>query len=166
MDTRGQFAIVDDAIYILIGLIVTICVICAAMSNSEFRDSWNSFCNAVGNGLSSIWYTIKNNVFDTFRWSKSKVKKATKASKQYIEAQRILKKIPKALKTKDGKKVDIGKFKGKGPKLPKGGRGKLGPKKWYIGNDTDGHGGSKWKLFNRAGERIASLSKDGTVLRK
>lgn len=35
---------------------------------------------------------------------------------------------------------------------------------WKIEKDTANHGGRVWKLFNKAGKRIASLGADGSVL--
>ena len=64
---------------------------------------------------------------------------------------------------KDGEgNVDLGKFdknvKGKSAKKEEGG--------WEIEKDTAGHGGSKWKLKNKKGERVASLDGKGKILRK
>ena len=72
--------------------------------------------------------------------------------------KKILKKIPNSLK-KDGK-VDLTKFdrKVKGKTAWKSKNG------WKISKDTAGHGGREWKLFNKAGKRIASLGADGSVL--
>ena len=79
---------------------------------------------------------------------------------------KIEQKVPSKLKLKDGR-IDLRKFNNSnGPKLPKGGRGKLGPMGWYIAKDLDNHKGSIWKLFNWAGERIASLASDGTIVGK
>ena len=64
-------------------------------------------------------------------------------------------------------KVDLSKFVNRnGPMTPKGGRGILGPLGWYIVKDLDRHKGSVWKLFNKIGERIASLLPDGTIIGK
>lgn len=41
--------------------------------------------------------------------------------------------------------------------------GKQEPSGWYIVKDYSKHGGSVWKLFNKAGERIASLFADGSI---
>lgn len=39
------------------------------------------------------------------------------------------------------------------------------PKTWYyIDKDTSNHGGRKWKLKDKNGERRASLSGDGKIL--
>ena len=64
---------------------------------------------------------------------------------------------------KDGEgNVDLGKFdenvKGKNAKKEKGG--------WEIEKDTAGHGGSKWKLKDKKGKRVASLDGNGKILRK
>ena len=37
---------------------------------------------------------------------------------------------------------------------------------WAIDKDTAGHGGRKWKLKDKKGNRIASLGKNGEVLGK
>lgn len=67
--------------------------------------------------------------------------------------------IPKRLKDKNGD-VDLGKFnqkvKGKTAYKESGG--------WEIDKDTSGHGGRKWKLKNKAGERVASLDENGKVI--
>ena len=72
--------------------------------------------------------------------------------------QKILDKIPNSLK-KDGK-VDLSKFDRpvKGKTAWKSSNG------WKIEKDTANHGGRVWKLFNKAGKRIASLGADGSVL--
>jgi hypothetical protein len=79
---------------------------------------------------------------------------------------KIEQKVPPKLKHKDGR-IDLSKFNNpNGPKLPKGGRGKLGPMGWYISKDLDNHKGSIWKLFSWTGERIASLASDGKIVGK
>ena len=86
-------------------------------------------------------------------------------SKQQDEINRIKRRIPNKL-MKNGK-VDLSQFTNRnGPKGPKGGRGILGPLGWYILKDIDQHKGSVWKLFNKIGERIASLLSDGTIVGK
>lgn len=81
------------------------------------------------------------------------------------EIDNARKKIPNRL-MKNGK-VDLSKFNNpKGPKGPKGNRGILGPLGWYILKDFDKHRGAMWKLFNKVGERIASLLSDGTITGK
>ena len=77
------------------------------------------------------------------------------------EAEEAKKDIPERLKDGDGN-VDLGKFgdkvKGKNAKKEEGG--------WEIEKDTSGHGGSKWKLKDKKGKRVASLDENGKVLRK
>lgn len=81
------------------------------------------------------------------------------------EINRAKNKIPNKLM--NGNRVDLSKFNNpNGPKTPKGGRGILGPLGWYILKDADKHRGSVWELFNKAGERIASLLSDGTITGK
>ena len=81
------------------------------------------------------------------------------------EIDNARKKIPNRL-MKNGK-VDLSKFNNpKGPKGPRGNRGILGPLGWYILKDFDKHRGAMWKLFNKVGERIASLLSDGTITGK
>ena len=65
--------------------------------------------------------------------------------------------------------MDIGKFKtklsrGQGFKDPDGYR--IMKDKGVNGTKAQTHGGSFWKLFNSAGKRIATLTKDGKVLRR
>lgn len=68
-------------------------------------------------------------------------------------------KIPSRLKDQNGN-VKIGDFNqkvnGKTAYKEKGG--------WTIEKDTAGHGGRKWKLKDKSGERIASLDENGKVL--
>ena len=77
------------------------------------------------------------------------------------EAEEAKKDIPERLKDGDGN-VDLGKFdqkvKGKSAKKEEGG--------WEVEKDTSGHGGSKWKLKDKKGKRVASLDENGKVLRK
>ncbi|MFF2794945.1 hypothetical protein [Lysinibacillus xylanilyticus] len=70
--------------------------------------------------------------------------------------------IPKKILDSDDC-VDLGKFtekvKGKTAyKDPKTG--------WEIDKDTAGHGGKKWKLKDKAGDRVASLDEKGKILSK
>lgn len=37
---------------------------------------------------------------------------------------------------------------------------------WIIDKDNAGHGGRKWKLKDKAGNRVASLGENGEVLGK
>ena len=70
--------------------------------------------------------------------------------------------IPSRLK-KDGKTVDLGEFD-----IPVPGKTAWKNKKtgWVIEKDTTGHGGRKWKLKNKKGDRKASLDGDGKILSK
>lgn len=69
--------------------------------------------------------------------------------------------IPSRLRDENGD-VDLGKFdqkvKGKTSYKEKGG--------WTIDKDETGHGGKKWKLKNKSGDRVASLGENGEVLGK
>lgn len=69
--------------------------------------------------------------------------------------------IPSRLRNENGD-VDLGKFKdkvkGKNSYKEDGG--------WTIDKDTAGHGGRKWKLKNKSGNRVASLGENGEVLGK
>jgi hypothetical protein len=77
------------------------------------------------------------------------------------EAKEAADNVPERLKDDEGN-VDLGKFdknvKGKSGKKEEGG--------WEIEKDHAGHGGSKWKLKNKKGERVASLDENGKILRK
>ena len=77
------------------------------------------------------------------------------------EAEEAKKNIPERLKDGEGN-VDLGKFKekvkGKSASKEEGG--------WEIEKDTSGHRGSKYKLKDKKGKRIASLDGNGKVLRK
>ncbi len=85
---------------------------------------------------------------------------ATPPPKRNDEAEAAWKKIPSSLKKDE--KVDISKFNTK----LKNGQGKKASNGWRIQKDTSGHKGSEWKLFDRNGNRIASLKGDGTVVGK
>ena len=77
------------------------------------------------------------------------------------EIAKIRASIPKRLRKKNGD-VNLGKFKNKV-------KGKTSYKEeggWAIDKDTAGHGGRKWKLKDKKGNRIASLGKNGEVLGK
>ena len=68
--------------------------------------------------------------------------------------------VPQKLKNNQGN-VDLGRFNQ---------RGNDGDKKdsktgWRISPDTSNHGGSRWKLLNPRGERVASLDGAGRILR-
>ena len=77
------------------------------------------------------------------------------------EAEEAKKDVPERLKDGEGN-VDLGQFdqnvKGKNAKKEEGG--------WEIEKDTAGHGGSKWKLKDKKGKRVASLDENGKILRK
>jgi len=82
------------------------------------------------------------------------------------EAEEAKKEIPNELKDKDGN-VDLGQFKTRveSKKI----KAKNG---WYIEKDKGsssgqgGHGGSAYKLYNKQGQRKATLDIKGKVLRK
>ncbi|MBE5109089.1 hypothetical protein IGI01_28805 [Bacillus thuringiensis] len=70
--------------------------------------------------------------------------------------------VPSSLKKKDGS-IDLGKFKDK----VKGKTAYKDPKTgWTIEKDTAGHGGRKWKLKDKKGNRKASLDGNGRILSK
>ena len=77
------------------------------------------------------------------------------------KAEEAKKKIPSRLKDGDGN-VDLDKFneKVKGDKVKNKEKGG-----WTIEKDKAGHGGSKWKLKDKDGNRVASLDENGKVLR-
>ena len=67
-------------------------------------------------------------------------------------------------KIQEGTQIDISKFTNK--QKNKKYHDKSG---WYIEKDNLGdksHGGSAYKLFNKKGDRVWTLDKDGKVLRK
>lgn len=70
-------------------------------------------------------------------------------------------KIPARLRDENGD-VDLGQFdqkvNGKTAYKEKGG--------WTVEKDTAGHGGRKWKLKDKSGDRVASLGENGEVLGK
>ena len=80
-----------------------------------------------------------------------------------VKTHNIAKNVNKSLLNDKG--VSIGKFtqkvKGKNPTW-------RDPKtKWTISkNKGQSHGGSYWKLINNKGKRIASLTKEGKILRE
>ena len=59
-DSTGHIAIVDDLTFLGIAVIATMVVAVATsyMSTPQFRQSWNSFTSAVGQGLSWLWNQI------------------------------------------------------------------------------------------------------------
>ena len=77
------------------------------------------------------------------------------------EIKEAKEKIPERLKDEDGE-VDLDNFdqkvNGKTSYKEKGG--------WTIEKDTAGHGGRKWKLKDKSGNRVASLDENGKVLGK
>lgn len=59
--------------------------------------------------------------------------------------------------------IDMGKFTEK----VKGRTAYKDPKTgWEIDKDTAGHGGRKWKLKNKDGDRVASLDENGKIISK
>lgn len=77
------------------------------------------------------------------------------------QAKEAAKDIPSRLKKGDDT-VDLDKFN----KKKKGGDSREEDGGWEIDKDKSGHGGSKWKLKNKKGERVASLDGNGKILRK
>ncbi len=164
-------------ISIAAGVVVGLCLILVAllwwMSQDEFNKAWTEFCVSVGNGLFGISNTITNGGYGAYEWSYETIISVTSAvvafmviAQKYAEIKEVKNKIPNKLKTKDGR-IDLNKFDNpNGPKGPKGGRGILGPLGWYLLKDLDHHKGSFWKLFNYAGQRIASIAKGGTIVGK
>lgn len=74
----------------------------------------------------------------------------------------VANKVPKRLKKSQGY-VNLGKFN---RRLRNGVREER--KGWKIEPDNLGgrsHGGSKWKLKDKSGKRVATLSGDGKILR-
>lgn len=77
------------------------------------------------------------------------------------EIAQVRAKIPSRLRDDNGD-VDLGQFdqkvSGKTAYKESGG--------WTIDKDNAGHGGRKWKLKDKAGNRVASLGENGEVLGK
>lgn len=71
LDPNWYVALVDDLVYALIALTAATVAIC---STSFFQKGWSAFCNAVGNGLSSIGNAIWNSASAAWNWSKNKIK--------------------------------------------------------------------------------------------
>ena len=116
LDPNGYVALVDDLVYALIALSAATVAIC---SSSFFKKGWSAFCNAVGNGLSSIGNAIWNGASAAWNWSKNKIKNAINAVKKFNTAvsadNKIKSKVKRNSKTrywsanlKSGY-VDIGK---------------------------------------------------------
>lgn len=80
LDPNGYVALVDDLVYALIALSAATVAIC---SSSYFQKGWSAFCNAVGNGLSSIGNAIWNGASAAWNWSKNKIKKAINAVEKF-----------------------------------------------------------------------------------
>lgn len=91
-------------------------------------------------------------------WAYNKVVDYFSTKKEIEDAKD---KIPSRLKDKNGE-VDLGEFNqkvnGKTAYKEKGG--------WTIEKDTAGHKGSKWKLKDKSGKRVASLDANGKVVGK
>ena len=108
------------------------------------------------NGTKVYRYFITTSVSMT---KQQLLKELIKSAKEDSKAQKKVKeKIPNKLKTKDGR-VDLSKFN----KRKRGRKGFEGPNGWYIEKDYSHHAGSVWKLFDRFGNRIATLWKDGGI---
>lgn len=79
------------------------------------------------------------------------------------EIAQVRAQIPSRLRDKNGD-VDLGKFDQK----VKNDNGTTYKEKkgWTIDKDTANHGGRKWKLKDKSGNRVASLGENGEVLGK
>jgi len=82
------------------------------------------------------------------------------------QIRRAKEQIPNALfkKDKNGKRtdmVDLAKFDRK-----VGDNKFKGPKGWTKSKDETSHKGEAWKLFNRKGDRVATVDRDGRILGK
>lgn len=77
------------------------------------------------------------------------------------EIAEVRAKIPSRIRDENGD-VDLGQFdqkvSGKTAYKEKGG--------WMIDKDNAGHGGRKWKLKDKSGNRVASLGENGEILGK
>lgn len=92
----------------------------------------------------------------------SKISDLVKAYNIFI----IKQKIPSSLKISDDR-VDLSKFTEPGQMNNKGPRGKKGPNGWTIVKVVGvAHKDDLWKLFDKAGRRVASLLADGTIIGK
>lgn len=80
LDPNGYVALIDDLVYALIALAAATVAIC---SSSFLQKGWSAFCNAVGNGLSSIGNAIWNGASAAWNWSKNKIKNAINAVKKF-----------------------------------------------------------------------------------
>ena len=72
---------------------------------------------------------------------------------------KVSQKIPRKLKNADGK-IDESKF----PIRLNGRNGRKSQNGWYYEKDTAGHKGSKWKLKDPKGNRVASLDEDFNIV--
>lgn len=124
--------------------------------------NWNTVSpkfNQIVRAFQQAFSTAASNISSAF----SKIQSDAKAEAAKAEINQIRNKISKKVLKSDGN-VDISKFN---QKKPGGGPPTwLGPLGWYIQRDMAGHGDRYWKLFNYAGERIASLARDGKILSK
>ena len=157
-DPSGHFVLTATLVIAIVYIFAEILLCYSIYVN---YDSWVKFCTAVGNGLSSAWSSMKKGFRKLNDWSYKKLKSLKSAIKNYIEVLKIEIQIPNSLKTKDKKRVDLGKFKTK----LKGSQGKKGPGKWRIEPDHSKHGPKRWKLFKDK-KRIASLDESGHVVGK
>lgn len=92
----------------------------------------------------------------------SKIADLVKAYNIYLTKQSV----PSSLKISDDR-VDLSKFTEPGQMNSKGPRGKKGPNGWTIVKVVGvAHKDDVWKLFDKAGRRVASLLADGTIIGK
>ena len=127
-------------------------------SNQEYESANNDVSNSVIIKNSGV---IINGTYYSIAEFESLLDHAILISETSNSSAQIRASIPKRLRKKNGD-VNLGKFKNKV-------KGKTSYKEeggWAIDKDTAGHGGRKWKLKNKKGNRIASLGKNGEVLGK
>jgi RHS repeat-associated protein len=93
-DPSGYWFLVDDlAILSFIGLCATLMLLLNWMSTSQFKQGWNDFCAAIGNGLAWISTSIVNGGKAAWNWMRKQVKAATTAITLYITVARADSKI-------------------------------------------------------------------------
>ena len=83
-DSNGHIAVVDDLfILILIGLFASLALILGWMTIPEIKESWSNYCTSLGNGLADIGNAVIDGGKAAWRYSRTQVKLATTAVKEF-----------------------------------------------------------------------------------
>jgi len=147
VDIFGFIAIVDDVAF-------------AAFLYSIFGAALEFLASVFLGGVLALFAALIYSVVESI--SSSSSSSSIPPDDPNDKVKKILNDIPNSLKTSDRNKIDLSKFDTK----LKNGQGKQASNGWKIQKDTSGHKGSEWKLFDKSGNRIASVKGDGTIVGK